>query len=286
MLLSTMTLTIAAVTPQGIVLGADTRQTTVSKRITVKRETQEIVDTSDEVIGKNDNVTKIFPIGDFIGVTSARRATINRVGVEAFLQSFTKERFNPALSVESTAHSLYSHLETADNLCQRDRQAFENLELMLAGYDNPGSTDAQASRFLVQVPGGVIPLANARPNCGFSWTGDTHIMTRIIDGVDPDIDLSHINKVKDSNDGRVKLLEHYRLFMNWDKFDLEIATDFVAKMIGITGLVQNIAMRGVDFVRLGNFRPGVYGLDIAIIDPVKGFYWHTVKGVRQEAMQV
>jgi hypothetical protein len=299
-----MTLAITTLTPSGIILTADSRQTYRNNVGMVR-------------IG-SDNVIKLFKLSDAVGVSIAGRAFIPDANgtpknVGYFIEQFEKEPRNPTLTelttkeiaqrlndylaglfVDRERESLKARIATAvtdqggtdlvfnapvgnlqpfsfkDRTAQTKQETwyFETTELTVAGFDQDGIGRA----YNVFVPSGITVEGNTQ-NCGALWIGQSDVISRILKGYEPaGTNLSFIKDAVNrdpvsTNEELAKL--HY--IINWASMTLQDAIDFNVLITRTTESIQRfsdgtlLAPGGVT---------GVGGdISVAAILPDRGFIW-------------
>lgn len=283
-----MTLAITARIPQGIVIATDTRQSTLMGfREKLPQGRRANPHELPKQLSYRDGARKIFPIGKFAAATVSGRASIGTKDIGDIIE----ENFNDSTtaqssrSIETTANELHSKLNVLTRSKYPPQSGFElpKSEITISGYDNPDTTQAKPRCFLSTIPGNLQEMRRPNSDYGFTWTGDTHLTHRILFGVDPDLDPQKLSlrHLIPTNDVLGEI--HYRL--QYDRMTIDDATDLAAKLIQLTGLLQRISIRALDEKILGMPNDGSSStggpIDIAVIDPNKGFYWHTVRGLKQ-----
>lgn len=157
------------------------------------------------------------------------------------------------------------------------------ITLIVAGYDLPpekGDGKQTLSVFMVNVPGKVLNRRNGvAPNpFGADWTGQTDVVSRIILAKDPRLGDLDTYKAAVQNMGEDKVNKDYARLeyaINWGAMTLFDAIDFASLMIQTTSAIQRFS-DGV--IGSPGDMPGVGGpIDIAVISPNKGFFWHQKK---------
>ena len=310
-----MTLTIVATTPKGIVLGAD------SRRITLKQiyppdffQSNKSEGGTSAVVTKpvqkflrmSDNITKIIPVFKNIAITCAGFGGFDKFDLSSLIKGYPKilskdinkrrpkgHKWSVAVrKVANDLHSLFAMmLEKVE-----PKEVVKHLSpicLTVAGYDLLGKEDAKPECYSVTVPGSVEDGMDSSDGLGWILQGNTELAHRMKFGFSSALDSSSLalsstksesSTIRSGNEV-IDLLD-YRI--RWDTISLEDATDLVAKIIELTALMGKIAESKLHKEKLNreglpdDLPFGVGGpLNIAIIDPQKGFYWHIKKGVRQ-----
>lgn len=294
-----MSLAINTVTPEGIVLAADSRQSYRNKK-GVSR------------VG-SDSASKLFLINERVGVAITGIAFIQEDGtaknVSKFIEQFKREVDLENLSVKEIAEKLHYlfekkikpqeqllNLETAvkndliakglqieeikqeDNvikfkfkdlagLSQESVATIDGLALFVAGYNSDSSHEV----YNVYIPGETIKRRDSKQKdleYGANWLGQTDVVTRIILGWDHRIfNLGFVKKAIEDKKQPVieKELNGLQYAINWGSMPLQDAIDFSVLIIQTTEAIQRFS----DGIHLdpGDI-PGVGGpVDVLVLTP-------------------
>lgn len=307
-----MSLCISTVTPEGIVLAADSRQSYRNLK-NVSR------------IG-SDSATKVFKIGDRMGLAIAGLAFLPEEGVQKnmsrFVEEFRDGLVAPNMTVAETAERLKAffekkydyreQLKSRPNLIKADleRQGLEyidhriekghvafrfkdkqgntgegismvdQLQFILAGYDKDNSHQV----YMVYIPGESEKPRDSRvqgAEYGANWIGQTDVVTRIVLGFDPRITNLPLVQQAAKTPVDQQLIQNQlaglEYVIQWGTMTLQDGIDFSVLAIETTKALQRFS----DGIRAdpGDV-PGVGGpIDVAIIT-ADGFRWATKKAVK------
>jgi hypothetical protein len=163
------------------------------------------------------------------------------------------------------------------------------IALIVAGYDVIKINNPEINAYVVHIPG---PTRHVRKYAdvnqfGASWTGQGDVLTRVILGRDPRVmGLSFVQSViKSYGEEKInKELGSLEYIINWGAMTLGDAIDFAKLMIETTSAIQRFS----DGIKLmpGDM-PGVGGpVDVAVILPKEGFYWHKRKELGLEKLDL
>lgn len=153
------------------------------------------------------------------------------------------------------------------------------ITLIVAGYDKQGDVYG-LNAYNVYIPGPTehIRQQGGANQFGANWTGQTDVVSRIVKGVDPRLnalDFMQATKESVAEEKIRQQLDGLEYSINWGAMTLFDAIDFARLMIETTTAIQKYS----DGIKLmpGDM-PGVGGqIDIAVIRPNDGFYWHQKK---------
>lgn len=307
-----MSLGINTVTPEGIVLAADSRQSYRNRKGMSR-------------IG-SDSASKVFKISDRVGLIVTGLAFLPENGVlknvSRFIEEFRETVADKDMTVLEIAQNLHKFFEEKyqyqDQLkalpnqiradlerqgCkvveikeEKDHVKFkftdptgaskggvagvELLQFMVAGYNKDRSHQAA----MVFVPGTVDSKRDSTKKgqeYGASWIGQTDVVSRIVLGFDGRIgNLPIIQKATvDIGSPEVeKQLRSLEYVIQWGTMTLQDGIDFSTLAIGTTTAIQRFS-DGV----MGDPGdvPGVGGpIDVAVITPDNGFVWVAKKNLK------
>ncbi len=248
-----MSLGIAALTPEGIVLSADSRQTYTNLAKTNRVGT--------------DNAQKLFKLGKKIGVVIAGRAfavddkqQIKSTGwfIEQFRESNMK--LNDKLSTKEITQQLIDYLK---------EKKVDSMSLIVAGYD----LDGVGRAYLVNVPGETNEdLSRNTSVGGFLRIGQDEVVTRVMNGWSYElINLDFIKELQAKGVNVFAELSKAQYIVNWGTITMQDSVDFCVSMTKMTENVQRFS-DGTPLNPGGN--PGVGGpVDVATITLDNGFQW-------------
>lgn len=301
-----MSLAINTVTPEGIVLAADSRQSFRNQKGVAR-------------IG-SDNASKLFQLNNRIGIAITGLAFLSEDGtlknISKFIDEFKTETDGvDDLELEQVAvklHSLFSKkynwqeqleklpAQIEANLksqgCEvieikkenylvkfrfKDRQGKEQngvggidtITILVSGYDKDGSH----LTFICSVPGEIQEKRSSKKKgneYGASWIGQIDVVSRIVLGFD-----GRIGNTKFMNEAIQKFgseeistqLRDLEYSIQWGTMTLQDAVDFCTLIIQTTAAIQRFS-DGI-LAEPGDM-PGVGGpIDVAIITPREGFKW-------------
>lgn len=308
-----MSLAINTITPEGIVLAADSRQS-YRNRKGVSR------------IG-SDSASKLFLINDRIGIAVTGLAFLQENGIpkniSKFIEQFKREVENEKLSVEEVANKLHylfnKKLNWEDQLdkmpeqikANLTRQGFEIIEikkerynikfkfkdrdgnikkgigrvdglvLFVSGYNLDGSYEV----YNLYIPGEIIKRRDSNQKgieYGANWIGQTDVVSRIIKGWDPRIfNATFVGEaIKQKGQPEIeKQLNRLEYAINWGAMPLQDAIDFTVLAIQTTSAIQRFS----DGIQAdpGDV-PGVGGpIDVLVLTP-DGPQWVKQKELKVE----
>ena len=313
-----MSLGINTITPEGIVLAADSRQSYRNHKGMSR-------------IG-SDSASKVFKLSNRVGLIVTGLAFLPENGVlknisrfiEEFkkgiqseensvseiaqkLQTFFEEKYQYKNQLKSLPLQIKADLErqgckiidikeekdhvkfkfTDPRGIQKDGVAgVEQLQFIVAGFNTDGSHYAS----MVYVPGKVEPKRDSTKKgqeYGASWIGQIDVVSRIVLGFDGRIGNLPILQKAASEIGPQNVQSQLRSLeyvIQWGTMTLQDGIDFSTLAIGTTTAIQRfsdgIAGDPGDM-------PGVGGpIDVAVITADKGFVWVSKKNLHVEDKEV
>lgn len=316
-----MSLTICVTTPEGIVLAADSRQSyrnvVNSMRIGSDSATkifpvddniavtvagpaflpdsdnsghnrgigtfvQEVIDE----IAKKDTVGSVADkIKDHLESIYKPKERLKQMGTE--LERQIKQLGGTIVKKESAPHDEGMIVEYTDKEGKPQKAIGEimPISLIVTGYDKLPTGKSGVNAFLIRIPGTKEhKRKHGDPDqYGATWTGQNDVVARTVLGYDPRINNLPFVQAARKNIGNDKVQEELRslqYIINWGAMTLHDAVDFAKLMIETTSAIQRFS-DGVPMFP-GDI-PGVGGpIDVAIILPDKGFYWHQKKELKLE----
>lgn len=294
-----MSLAINTVTPEGIVLAADSRQSYRNSK-GVSR------------VG-SDSASKLFLINERVGVAITGTAFIPEDGtpknISKFIEQFKREVEVENLSVKDIAEKLHylfeKKMKPAEQLnaleesikkdilakkfelveikqesglvkfkfkdgtgnIQEGMGAVDGLAIFVAGYNSNGSHEV----YNIHIPGEIIKRRDSNEKgleYGANWLGQTDVVTRIVKGWDPRI--HNLTFAKEARESRgiaevEKQLNGLEYSINWGAMPIQDAIDFSTLIIQTTEAIQRFS----DGIQLdpGDI-PGVGGpVDVLVLTP-------------------
>lgn len=168
-----MTIVVGVATPEGLVLGGDSRST---------------YDMGDHHRIASDYAQKIFTVGD-MGIATFGRAFIGRDTIAGIMDQFTAQVGEDGRNVHDFAVALGEFFsERFEIECRELKMDWDTeaegwpLGFLVGGYDNDGIGHIKG----VLIPGGEIDdeLSADTTRGGTMWRGQTDVIGRLIKGVD------------------------------------------------------------------------------------------------------
>ena len=261
-----MSLCISVVTPEGIVMAGESRQTQVIAGV--------------NRIG-SDNAIKVFDLTDTVLVSTAgwaflkpQAATISK-NISSLVEDF-KPTIPVGSNVATIAGLLWTHFNTIyqEHIAQFPASAVPAgqtaLSFVVAGYDSGSQV---GTLFLVEVPSATAPAAAVRTtnNPGPWWIGQTDVVARIINGYDPRaLNLAFVQAANQAGAASTQLNGLlYAVYYN--TMTLQDAIDFAVGMIKITITIQRFT---AGITTQPGAVAGVGGpIDVAVVRPGKNISW-------------
>jgi len=247
-----MTLALVALTPDGIVLTADSRQTYINRAQASR-------------IG-TDNAKKLFKLSDKVGIVVAGNAfaldSKNQLkNISWFVEEFKKEwlKNSRITSIKTIAKKFKKYLE-GNNIV--------GVSFIVAGNEPNGSGKAYLVLNGIEIDD---TLSRNTQDGGFLRIGQDDVVTRIMNGRSSV--LMNVEFVKNAIDSGIDVNDqlapmHY--VVNWGTITLQDAVDFCVLMTRITENMQRFS--DGTFMNPGGV-PGVGGaIDVATITDA-GFLW-------------
>lgn len=272
-----MSIILSVAVPEGIVIAGDSRQTYTNE----KKNTR---------IG-SDFGSKVFQLTD-------------RIAVATFGWAFLKpQSANTLSSMGALIEDLRAKLDTEVNVIDAGNQLSGYLQgiydydvaslkwtpapqgklavgLHVVGY-NKDSTIGEA--YLVQIPPGSSQLLRNTNNAGCNWDGQTDVITRLVRGLDPRIELlpfvrHAIDNPLPNQPTVAEQIVNLQYVINWATMTLQDAIDFALFMVNSTIKMQRFS-DGITMDQ-GDI-PGCGGeVDVAVITHRDGFRWIQKKELR------
>lgn len=307
-----MSLAINTVTPEGICLATDSRQSYRNRKGQAR-------------IG-SDSASKLFKLTDRVGLAVTGPAFLPENGIlkniSKFIEDFKRKNNLEKLELKQIANELYSffdqkypwkkELEKIPQQIRADLKAkglevieitpedkvikfkfkdkkggiksgvagINQLSFILAGYDLNGNHEV----YMIYIPGEVQLKRSGKEKgkeYGASWAGQIDVVVRVVLGRDPRI--SNLLIIQESLEkyGEKKVFKQLgglEYNISWGTMTLQDAVDFCGLMIQITSAIQRFS-DGI--IADPGDMPGVGGpADVAVITPSKGFVWVKKKNLR------
>lgn len=254
-----MTIIVCALTPNGIVLAADSRQVVASA--------------SGQWHIDSDYAQKIFRLNPHLGVAILGQGTFY-TDRELSPQSFcaiiraAARDLPQGCTVKTAAAILQAHAGEA----LRTHQSISNTEharlaFYVGGYSSPEAEWGELYR--CDIPGNV-QLERTTEDVGLVWSGQREIIDRLILGYDP-----RLYQLLPDNSALEEAFGQYRpklqMHINFQTMPLQDAVDLTVLLVRST----------IEFQKLSDGIVGVPGqfptcggaIDVAVIKPVDGFRW-------------
>ena len=261
-----MSLCISVVTPEGIVVAGESRQTQFVAGV--------------NRIG-SDSAIKVFSLTDTVlaattgwGFLQPQGSTVQK-NISSLIENF-KPTIPAGLSVQAISALLWTYFNTIyqQHIAQLPATAVPvgqiALNFIVAGYD-PGSQIG--TLFSIDIPSVAAPMTASRSTYspGPWWIGQTDVVARIINGFDPRA--WSLPFVQAANQAGVAMSQlsglGYAVYYN--TMTIQDAIDFAVGMIQITTTIQKFTA-GIT-TQPGGIA-GVGGpIDVAVIQPGKSINW-------------
>jgi hypothetical protein len=266
-----MSLCISVVTPEGIVVAGESRQTQVIGGV--------------NRVG-SDSATKVFSVSDSVLAACAGWAFLQPQGstvaknISSLIEDF-KPSIPTGAATQDIAVLLWEHFNTLyrEHVAQFPTQAVATgdiaINFIVAGYD-PGTS--QGTLFHVNIPSTVAPGAPSRSTNlapGPWWIGQTDVVARIINGYDPRVMNFPFVQAANQNNAALILLNGMSYAVFYGTMTIQDAIDFAVAMIQVTIIIQRFTA-GI------NTQPGAVAgvggpIDIAVVQPGKEIKWISKK---------
>jgi hypothetical protein len=262
-----MSLCIGVVTPEGLVVAGESRQTQVINGINRVA---------------SDNAVKVFELSKSVLVATAGWAFMQPTGatMQKNIASLMEE-LKPAIPPDATVQQIAAIVHTRFNEIYQQHTtqlpgtavaAGESaLEFIVAGYD-PGTTNG--SLFSVSIPSenppGVPNRTNNQP--GPWWIGQVDVVARLINGYDPRIFTLNLAQAAGGvAGGAAAQLAGLLYAVFYNTMTIQDAIDFAISLIQVTINIQKFTA-GIA-TQLGGVA-GVGGpIDVAVIRPGGDVTW-------------
>ena len=251
-----MSLAIGVLSPDGIVLAADTRLTLQAK-----------LDNGCELRFPYDNATKIFsfrPPHNYIGVLFLGKDVIGDLPVRAYMALFERSLGNKRLPVKKFATKMAEFFRKHWEEKEKEPPADQEIRFMLFGFDEDA---VFGTAYVFSLPGDPDPhVWDAAKKFGILWSGDTTIANRIIAGFDNNLFsiLKQELKLGDNDLARLAVVlgKKLRLFFPIHQMTLQDCVDMASFFVRST----------IEIGRLAVTRGAVGGrVEVALITPNEGF---------------
>lgn len=261
-----MSLCISVVTPEGIVVAGESRQTVV-------------------VAGVNriasDSAIKVVQLTDTVLGATAGWAFLQPPGATVAKNiSSLVEDFRPTITAGSGVQAIATQLWTYFNTIYQQHIAQipastvpagqSALNFIVAGYD-PGSRIG--TLFGLDVPGAAAPTTPGRNSNdpGPWWIGQIDVVARIMNGYDPRIVTLPILQPAQQAGTAQTDLRPLSYIVHWNTMTVQDAIDFAVGMIQVTTTIQKftagVVMQPGDVAGVGG------PIDIAVVQPGTNVSW-------------
>jgi hypothetical protein len=261
-----MSLCISVVTPEGIVVAGESRQTQVIAGV--------------NRIG-SDSAIKIFDLTNTVLAATAGWAFLQPQGATMMRTiSSIIEEFKPTIpagsGVQTIATQLWSHFNAVyqAHIAQISNSALPAgqiaLNFIVEGYD-PGTREGML--FNIGIPTPAAPTTPGRTinNPGPWWIGQTDVVARIVNGYDPRILTLPVLQAAQQAGTATAQLAGLSYLVHWNAMTIQDAIDFAVGMIQITTTIQKftagIAMQPGDVAGVGG------PIDVAVVRPGSNVSW-------------
>lgn len=262
-----MSLCISVVTPEGIVVAGESRQTQFVSGV--------------NRIG-SDSAIKVFDLTDSVLAATAGWAFLQPQGATMAKNiASLVEGFKPTIpagsSVQAVAALLWDDFSTIyqQHIAQLPATALPTgqvaLNFIVAGYDHGSRT---GTLFSVEIPSAAAPTTASRSTNqpGPWWIGQIDVVARIINGFDPRaLDLAFVQAANQTGNTATTQLIGLQYAVYYNTMTLQDAIDFAVGMIQVTITIQRFTA-GIA-TQLGAVA-GVGGpIDVAVVQPGKNITW-------------
>ena len=262
-----MSLGVVVKGPEGVVLAADTR---------VTLEFRKIDDPTVQHRVNFDNATKLlkFQCHDYVGVVTYGDSLIGKRTVHSFIPEIEPKLLGecrlPILEYANRLSNFFS--QQWDN--EQDPGSREGLTFLVGGYDegNP-----YGSVYLFAIPTAPEPTLRNEDEFGITWGGQLNIVSRVIQGYDPQL-IPILTSQLNLSDSTVQALQrtlnaNLSYSIPYEMLPLQDCIDLATFLIRTTMNAQNLSVgvRGVGGI-----------IEIATITRTEGLRWIQKKKLRGE----
>lgn len=262
-----MSLCIAVVIPEGIVVAGESRQTQIVANV--------------NRIG-TDSATKVFGLTDTVLAATTGWAFLQPQGATAPRNvASLVEDYKPTIpagaSVQAIAALLWQHFNGiyTQHIAQLPGSAVTAgqtaLNFIVAGYD-PASR--QGELFSIEIPSPTAPTATSRSTAqpGPWWIGQVDVVARLINGFDPRaVSLPFVQTAIQTNPAAPTEFVGLQYAVYYNTMTMQDAIDFAVGLIQITITIQRFTA-GIA-TQLGSVA-GVGGpIDVAVVQPGEDVRW-------------
>ncbi|MDD5658582.1 MAG: hypothetical protein PHR39_01040 [Actinomycetota bacterium] len=155
------------------------------------------------------------------------------------------------------------------------------LEFLIAGYNKEGSHKVKVVIVPHNIERANLDSQSKNKEFGSSWIGQKDVVSRVVAGFDPRIELLPFVKKafeESGNEEIIKQLNSLQYIIQWGTMTLQDAIDFCKLAIETTTAIQRFS----DGIKADpGDMPGVGGpIDMAVITPKKGFVWINKKNLK------
>ena len=257
-----MTLAVAVVTSDGIVVAADSRTTWGGNPTRVL----------------SDFTHKVFRVGD-VAIATFGFAFLSGRNIAGHMGEFAQQAATESPGPEKTAELLRDffgeRLERhfGEGSDTRPDPGVDSLGFLIGGY-----SDGMGSIWELGLPtANVSKIADSASGGGAAWRGQGEIFTRLVKGVD----LSNLLILTDGADGlrqNIEALqptfEKMEFAIPFGSMGLQDAIDIAVLAIRTTIDVQRLTFGTIGTIEQVGSWPGVGGpIEIAAVTPIDGFSW-------------
>lgn len=262
-----MTITVSLGVPEGIVFAADSRMT--------------YHNVASDVRVSSDFSQKLFQLGPRAGAVTYGSAILSNRSINSHIEDLKLELGDEPLPVEEIAKRLGGHFNAIyeQSVANGSFRAVAEDEyavgFIVGGYD---PKDKTGKLFEVYAPKGEHSLLRETTSApGVSWRGHTRAIARLLNGCDPDI-----AQVKGYSKTLAKHLQEGGLFYSIDygSMTLQDGVDFATFLARLT--VDTLRFSDGTVARPGESVTCGGEIDVACIEPGRGFGWVQRKQVRGE----
>lgn len=248
-----MTLAIAVVLPEGVVIAADSRMTSPTPNVGTR------------II--SDYAVKVFELTSTIGAATFGSAFLNNQNINSHIVKLRQSLTTPPSTVKDMAQEVgkYFEQEYQKQLKVGSIQpipAGSLLGFLVAGFDNKSSVISELWQVLI--PGPVVQRITVSSTPGAGWNGQVDVIFRLTKGYDPTI--SQLSNFPANYSTQLAQLEY---IIPFEAMTLQDAVDYVVFLIRATIDMQRFS-HGI--AKQPGSVPGVGGaIDIGVIEPNRDF---------------
>lgn len=225
----------------------------------------------------SDSVQKVYQISDHVACAAYGWGMLDQRTIYSHMEDLKREVGDQGCYVDEAQEALKkkfqalyeTHVEKGFDRPVPDGTAFG---LVLAGYDNRGVGHLRTLEF----PGGLEFYACTTLESGAVWRGQTDVVSRLIKGFDPRLDVSRMPE------DALEALKGLEYLIPWMRMSLQDAVDFAIFLARATIGMQRFS-DGILAQNPPASFPGVGGpIDVCLVRP-SGFEWVQKKELHGEA---